>query len=153
MMTKRSAQHGSFTIERVYDAPVPMVFKAWADSAVKNRWFATPVECTDVIREHNFCVGGRDRYKATWPDGHSSDFRCEYRDIIDDERIVYVYDMFINGKKISVSLATVQFHKAAKGTKLIVTEQGAFLDGYEDAGAREHGTGILLDQLGASLKS
>jgi hypothetical protein len=37
------------------------------------------------------------------------------------------------------------------GTKLIVTEQGAFLDGYDDAGSREHGTGYLLDRLGASL--
>lgn len=59
--------------------------------------------------------------------------------------------MHINGKMISVSLATVQFLKAGNGTRLIVTEQGSFLDGYDDAGAREHGTGILLDQLGKSL--
>ncbi len=32
-----------------------------------------------------------------------------------------------------------------------MTEQGAFLDGYDDAGSREHGTGFLLDKLGASL--
>ncbi|HEY8008444.1 MAG TPA: hypothetical protein VIE66_16970 [Methylocella sp.] len=37
-------------------------------------------------------------------------------------------------------------------TTLKVTEQGAFLDGYDDAGSREHGTGQLLDALGASLK-
>ncbi len=59
--------------------------------------------------------------------------------------------MYVDGKKISVSLATIQFHKAVKGTRLVVTEQGTFLDGYEDAGSREHGTGLLLDQLGASL--
>jgi hypothetical protein len=34
---------------------------------------------------------------------------------------------------------------------LKVTEQGAFLDGYDDAGSRERGTGFLLDKLGASL--
>jgi hypothetical protein len=32
-----------------------------------------------------------------------------------------------------------------------MTEQGAYLDGYDDAGSREHGTGVLLDTLGASL--
>jgi hypothetical protein len=32
-----------------------------------------------------------------------------------------------------------------------MTEQGAFLDGYDDAGSREHGTAILLDRVGASL--
>ncbi len=104
-----NAQHGSFTIHRTYDAPVPMVFNAWADSEAKTRWFATPVECTDIIREHNFCVGGRDRYKATWPGGRVSDFQCEYRDIVPNQRIIYVYDMHIDGTKISVSLATVQF--------------------------------------------
>jgi hypothetical protein len=36
-------------------------------------------------------------------------------------------------------------------TTLMVTEQSAFLDGYDDAGSREHGTGLLLDALGASL--
>ncbi len=34
----------------------------------------------------------------------------------------------------------------------MVTEQGAFLDGYDDAGSREQGTGFLLDRLGASLR-
>ena len=29
------AQHGSFTIERVYDAPVALVFRAWADKEAK----------------------------------------------------------------------------------------------------------------------
>ena len=28
----------------------------------------------------------------------------------------------------------------------MVTEQGAFLDGYDDAGSREHGTGIPAGQ-------
>jgi hypothetical protein len=32
-----------------------------------------------------------------------------------------------------------------------VSEQGAFLDGYDDAGSREQGTGKLLDSLGAAL--
>jgi hypothetical protein len=53
-----------------------------------------------------------------------------------------------------VSLATLQIKPAGEGrAKLIVDEQGAFLDGYDDAGSRERGTGDLLDQLGASLKA
>jgi uncharacterized protein YndB with AHSA1/START domain len=55
---------------------------------------------------------------------------------------------------ISVSLATLQLTAAGGGgkTTLMVTEQGAFLDGYDDAGSRERGTGHLLEALGASLK-
>jgi hypothetical protein len=37
-------------------------------------------------------------------------------------------------------------------TRLVMTEQGAFLDGYDDAGSREHGSNFLLDALGVSLQ-
>jgi len=60
--------------------------------------------------------------------------------------------MWLDEMKISVSLATMQMMPAGPGrTTLKVTEQGAFLDGYDDAGSRERGTGFLLDKLGASL--
>jgi hypothetical protein len=38
------------------------------------------------------------------------------------------------------------------GTRLTFTEQAVFLDGYDDAGGREHGTRILLEQLGKALE-
>jgi len=60
--------------------------------------------------------------------------------------------MHLDAARISVSLATVEFKPAGGGTRLIVTEQGVFLDGYEDKGSREHGTGALLDRLGAALQ-
>jgi hypothetical protein len=61
--------------------------------------------------------------------------------------------MYMDERKISVSLATFELKAAGSGTRLILTEQGAFLDGYDDAGSRERGTNGLLDALGASLKS
>jgi hypothetical protein len=62
--------------------------------------------------------------------------------------------MHLDERKISVSLATLEIEPVKPGrTKLKVCEQGAFLDGYDDADKREHGTGDLLDKLGASLKS
>ena len=59
--------------------------------------------------------------------------------------------MTINGTKISTSLATVEFALDGAGTRLKVTEQGAFLDGYDDAGSREKGTVSLLERLRESL--
>jgi hypothetical protein len=60
--------------------------------------------------------------------------------------------MHHNDNKLSVSLATFQLKPVgARRTTLVLTEQGAFLDGYDDAGSREHGTGFLLDRLGVSL--
>jgi hypothetical protein len=60
--------------------------------------------------------------------------------------------MHLDDKRISVSLATVELKPAGAGTRLIYTEQGAFLDGYDDAGSREHGTRALLDNLDAALR-
>jgi len=77
--------------------------------------------------------------------------QATYHDIVPDRRILYSYAMHVDDKKISVSLATIEFEAAGKGTKLILTEQGAFLDGYDDAGSRERGTGGLMDALGKSL--
>ncbi len=59
--------------------------------------------------------------------------------------------MQLDRRLISVSLATVEFRPEGSGTKLALTEQGAFLDGYADDGSRERGTGFLLDNLGAAL--
>ena len=57
-----------------------------------------------------------------------------------NERIIYGYDMHLDDKRISVSLATVEFKPAGKGTRLTFTEQGAFLDGFDDPRLRERGT-------------
>ena len=60
--------------------------------------------------------------------------------------------MYLDGTRISVSLATVEFRPEGAGTRLIFTEQGAFLDGYDDPAQREQGTRDLLDALGTELR-
>jgi len=72
---------------------------------------------------------------------------------VPDQRIVYAYDMYLGDTRISVSLGTVQIEPADTGTRLVYTEQGAFLDGLDTPDAREHGTRELLDALGAVLES
>ena len=69
-----------------------------------------------------------------------------------NQRIVFCYEMHIDEVKISVSLATVELKPSGAGTKLVLTEQGVFLDGHDDAGSREKGTQGLLDNLQKFLK-
>ena len=61
--------------------------------------------------------------------------------------------MLLDETRISVSVATVQFRPERAGTRLVFTEQGAFLDGHEMPGRREDGMGSLLDALAAELRS
>jgi hypothetical protein len=60
--------------------------------------------------------------------------------------------MSINENRISVSLLTVLFKPEGKGTWLTLTEQGAFLDGFDDPKMRESGYGGMLTRLGEELK-
>jgi uncharacterized protein YndB with AHSA1/START domain len=151
-MTQRSVTHAIFTLERTYPHPVQRVFDAFATPGGKALWFAgSDQEWTMLENGFDFREGGEERLVGRWTSGTVSDFHARYLDILPGERIVYVYEMRIDGTKISASLASLEFKATAGGTQLKVTEQGAFLDGYDDAGSRERGTAELLDKMGASL--
>src|SRR5271165_2688237 len=148
----RSVVHSTFHLERTYAAPIGRVWKALTDEATKDKWFGGSPRSWDLLeRQMDVRVGGREHVKGRWEGGMVSTFDATYHDVIPNERLVYTYELHLNDKKISVSLATLQLKSAGGKTTLKVTEQGAFLDGYDDAGSREHGTGLLLDALGASL--
>jgi hypothetical protein len=48
---------------------------------------------------------------------------------------------------LSVSLVTVEFFENQRGTRMVYTEQLAYLDGHEDRAQRLHGTEEGLDRL------
>ena len=151
-MTERSVTHATFVVERTYDASPARVFAAWADPAAKARWFAGPDEWESGAYELDFRVGGRERASGGPKGGPVHTYDARYHDIVPNERIVCAYEMYLDETRISVSLATVEFKRAGAGTRLIFTEQGAFLDGYDNPAERERGTIELLDALGAELR-
>jgi uncharacterized protein YndB with AHSA1/START domain len=99
-----------------------------------------------------FRVGGGDRVTGGPKGGVTSRFECHYYDIVPNERIIYSYEMHLDDTKISVSLATLEFKREGNGTRFVMHEDGAFLDGYDDAGGRERGSQGLVEQLGAYLR-
>jgi uncharacterized protein YndB with AHSA1/START domain len=148
-----SVVHATFHLERTYDAPVARVWKALTDEQAKQKWFGGPAGRWELLERHmDVRIGGSERLRGRWEGGVVSTFDASYYDVIPNERLVYCYEMYLDSKKISVSLATMQLKAQGGKTTLKVSEQGAFLDGYEDAGSREHGTGHLLDALGATLR-
>jgi uncharacterized protein YndB with AHSA1/START domain len=148
----RSVVHAGFCIERTYKASRAQVFHALTDPAAKAKWFAGGGGYTLLAREMDVRPGGREHVAGRWDSGMVSTFDAVYYDIVPDERIVYAYEMHLDERKISVSLATFEIKADGEGTRLVLTEQGAFLDGYDDAGSREKGSGFLLDALGEALR-
>ena len=150
--TERSVAHGTFDLERTYDAAPAQVWKALTDPTAKGKWFGAPSESVEIIdRALDVRPGGRERLEGRWGGRVVSIYESTFYDVIENERLVYCYEMHLNGRKISVSVATLQLKAVGKRTRLQLTEQGAFLDGYDDASARERGTSELLDALGKTL--
>jgi uncharacterized protein YndB with AHSA1/START domain len=148
-MNERSIEHATFVVERTYDASPDRTFAAWSDPQAKARWY----NGSEGDYELDFRVGGWERHRGTAPDGREYAYQALFWDIVPGQRIVYTYDMLLDGTRISASLATAEFTPERDGTRLVFTEQGAFLDGHEMPARREHGMGSLLDALGHWLQS
>ena len=148
-MTERSTEHGTFVVERSYGAPPARVFAAWSSAESKKSWFGPPGGGLDI--ELDFRVGGRERFASGPSGGPMYTYVALYQDIVEDERIVYTYEMYRDEERISVSVATVTLRAAEAGTALTFTEQGVFLDGLDTLAQREEGTRALMEQLAGAL--
>jgi uncharacterized protein YndB with AHSA1/START domain len=145
-MPDRSIVHSTFTLERIYPAPVCQVFLAWAEPRIKVRWFAA----NPADYQLDFRPGGIERNSALH-DGKMMNWESLYREIVSDHRIVYTSVLSEDGAVATVSLTTVEFGPDDSGTRLVLVEAGAYLDGREQPAWREQGTGDWLDALGRHL--
>jgi uncharacterized protein YndB with AHSA1/START domain len=145
--------YATFTIERALKAPPARVFAAYSSLEAKMAWFKAPSDIVTLNRDFDFRVGGKERFHARWPSGMESDFQAVYHDIVQNERIVLVYDLFHDAEKLSVSLQTIELRPEGSGTRLLHTEQGAYFSGGPEAvQGREHGTAWHVDNLVALIE-
>jgi uncharacterized protein YndB with AHSA1/START domain len=144
--------HDTFVIERTYAAAPARVFAAFADPEQKKQWWIDDDIEKNADHVIDFRVGGRESLGAVIAGGSSVTFDALYQDIVDDSRIVYTYEMTMDGRRISVSVATLEFYPDGTGTRFVLTEQGAYLDGLDTSAQREEGTQGLLDNLSRYLE-
>jgi uncharacterized protein YndB with AHSA1/START domain len=147
-MTDRSITHATFTLERTYHASPARVFSAWAEPAAKATWFAGGTAEHDL----DFRVGGREVARGGPEGGPMMTFETFYREIVPGERIVYSSTMSAGDTVATVSLTSVEFVPVDEGTRLVLTEHGAYLDGHEQPSWREQGTADQLTTLGKQLE-
>jgi uncharacterized protein YndB with AHSA1/START domain len=146
--------HGSFIIERRYNAAPARVFAAWADPKAKRAWFAEGEGWDIHSYELDFREGGKETstFRVV---GGANPFPPEttfsndtvFNEIIANERIIFTYSMARDGARFSVSLASVELNEADKGTRLVFTEHAAFFDGADGVAMREAGWRELLGKL------
>lgn len=143
----RSVEHGTIRLERVYKAAPQRVFAAWAEPTARAKW-DVPGRWVIAEQTFDFRQGGQEM-KRFGPAGDPR-FLAEscYVDIVPGRRIVYSYGMTDRGDRISVSLTTVEFTPVAGGTRLVLVEQVALLDGRDKLAHREEGIASKLDKIG-----
>src|SRR4051794_19306012 len=142
----------AFRARRRYGGAPERVSAAWAAPAAKGRWLAGPEEWEGGPHELDFREGGREVASGGPKEGPVHSYRAIYWEVVPNERIVYTYELLIDDVRISVSLVTVQLEHDGDGTRLTLTEHGAFFDGLEDPDLRRDGTGSLLDALARELE-
>lgn len=153
--TESATIHNTFVIERNFPQSPRRVFSAFAQPALKRRWYA---EGDHEIQDFHmdFRLGGSERFRYRFKEGHpiaGSEIANEstYQDILEEKRIVMTTRMALNGKPIAVMLATFEFVPAASGTDLILTHQGTYVDWPDGAKMIEMGWKSLIDRLQKEL--
>lgn len=150
--------HASFVIERHYSASPPRVYAAWSDPEAKRAWFVEGEGWDIQSFDIDFREGGSEKSvygfrRGEEVFGEKTAFSNEtvFNEIVENERIVFTYSMARNGRRFSVSLATVEIKPADKGSRLIFTEHGAFFEGGDNVTMREQGWQELLGKLDTFL--
>ena len=146
-----SVTHSSFTLDRDYAASPARVFAGFASKELKEKWFGDPSQPPEVW-DFDFREGGRE-YTSGEFHGQLSIYDAIYHDIVDNERIVFSYTMHYGNEKLSTSLQSMEFIATDTGTRLVLTEHGAYFDGNDNPGGREQGYRGLLDQLAAVVEN
>lgn len=100
----------------------------------------------------DFRVGGFERARFRSAGGAPGRNETLFLDIVPDERIVFAYALTEGEVRTSAALTTVELTADGGGTRLLLTEQVAFLDGVDASASRRSGWGALLERLGAAIR-
>jgi uncharacterized protein YndB with AHSA1/START domain len=113
-------------IEREFDAPKHLVYKAYTTPELVERWWHAN-RGTVTLVEIDLRVGGRWRYVMTACGGPEVGFHGEYREILPDERIVSTefYEGVPDGvsEDAATTLNTATFTETDGRTKLTILTQ------------------------------
>ena len=152
-MTERTVKHSTIVLERDYAASPARVFAAWSDPEALKRWGNPGEGWTTSLDRFDFRVGGGETSRFGPADG-SEVFVNEtrYLDIVPDARIISAGAMTSAGNTLFTGLLTVELKPEGEGCRLLLTEQGAFLDGHDVPENHKAGWGAMLDNLATEVE-
>jgi len=161
-MTDRNGSQDAVTIERIFGAPVDLIWLMWTDPEHFAAWYG-PDGATIPIAKMDVRVGGTRlvSMEVQTPDGPMRMwFTGEYREVVENERLVYTESMSDeNGNVLSpedlgmpagyptTTEVRVELEDVGGRTKMVMTHVGVPSD---SPGAT--GWTMALDKLAAHLE-
>jgi uncharacterized protein YndB with AHSA1/START domain len=148
-------------LERTFDAPRELVWKAWTDPEHLKHWWG-PNGFTTTTRRMDFRKGGQWRFVMHGPDGRDYENLVTYLEIVEPERLVYKHGGEKDVEPVNFQV-TVTFEKEGAGTKLTMRStfpsKAARDFVIEKYGAAEGGKqhlarlAVRLEEMGAAAPS
>ena len=141
----------TLVIERIFDAPRNLVFKAWTDPDHIARWWGPRGFTSSVVGKLEVRPGGPYRIHMRSPEGSDHWTQGIYREVVEPERLVMVGGWTdAAGKFISPeTVTTLTFEDHLGKTKLTLSTTG-----FESVSARDAhrgGWGSSMDRLAEYL--
>ena len=121
----------SLTLERVFDAPVDLVWRCWTEQEHLAKWSA-PRGYTIPAGEGDVRPGGKWRCHMRDPDGGDHWLGGVYRKVIPHKLLVMTHAWEEDGVPGHETLVTVRFDDLGARTKVTLTQTG-----FDSAGARD----------------
>lgn len=134
------------------------VWSAFAELELRDRWFRIPSAPESARHELDFRVGGGEFASGVFaPSGSPElvEWRSHFFDLVEGRRLVYGYELAVDGLRRTVSLVTVELEPGGAGTRLEYTEQYALVavigDGSQDEAHLKGSLPLLFNRLEAAL--
>jgi uncharacterized protein YndB with AHSA1/START domain len=129
--------HGDFEVRREFDWPIRDLWRAFTEADFRARWKRIPG--SDSRRSYDFREGGHEVVVGSFaPSGVVEELRTEthFIDVVEGERLVFSYDLTLDGVRRWASLVTLTFQDRGESTLVTHREQYVFLS-YTDDGAHD----------------
>ncbi len=141
----------TLTINKLFDAPLSVVWNAWTDPKHLVKWWA-PKGMDVTIIEHNFSVGGVWKYSMPMPNGDSFISEGTYLEIIPNEKIVTTADFKPMTTNVEIHVLFEEDGDKTKFTFSVLHETEEYCKQQEEMGFY-NGWGSTLDRFAETLQS
>jgi uncharacterized protein YndB with AHSA1/START domain len=140
----------TLVLTRVFDAPLDLVWRAWADPDQMVRWIGPEGFTGEIIRMDTH-PGGAYRFRMREPDGTDHWTQGVYREVVERQRIVYTWAWAdAEGKATSPeTLITVTF--VPRGSKTELTLRQAVFESVNARDLHRGGWSSSFDKLARYL--